>query len=198
MQTFAISAILLIGILLFPLTISIYLVKDRTVGGGAFLSFLRESNDLAVGFTDGLIAEYKAIVFAPNLVGVFAELLLTLSDFTGLLKIPVDLIVQVLFFHLTLIVVSSAGLGLLQMAKQTVILAVLGEAALSWAFFSGNLFLIYMLLLLWGTGLPIFFAIMGSIVLLFMGFVLYFSTRDSAKEYVRGAVRWKANQERIE
>ncbi len=188
-STILIIIILIAGLLVFPFTVSLYLARSKALGTRKFLKFLRCSKNLAVSFVNVLIAEYKAIAFIPNAIGSLAALTFYFSE---ALNVDQGLVIQLFLLHLTLIVVSSVGIGILQIATSNLraFLAFIGESVSSWAFISGNLFLVYFLLLLWTPGLSVFLLALVSIILFFMGLVLAYSLKDSVETYVEGAKKW--------
>lgn len=135
-----------------------------------------------------LVDLYKTIIFIPNIVAAFADIL---TKYYSTLNLPEDTVIQFLFYHLALLVVSSVGIGLLRIAESRVLLVFLGELISNWAFISGTLLFVN---LLYSLTSSIGSAIVSSInltILFFLSLTVYFVLVTSDKTYLEGAKKWK-------
>jgi hypothetical protein len=178
---------LVIGLIIFPLTVLLYLLKSK-IKISEFFKFIATSEDLAVNYNMQLVDLYKTIVFIPNIVGAFADIY---SKFYSILSLPGETILQLLFYHLALLVLSSVGIGLLRIAESRVLLVFLGELVSNWAFISGTLLFVSLLYNLTSSiGLALV-ASMNLAILLFLLLTIYFVLAKSSKTYLCGAEGWR-------
>jgi len=178
---------LVIGFVVFPLTVFLYLLKAK-IKILEFFKFIVTSEDLAVNYDIQLTDLYKTIGFIPNIVGAFANILI---KFYPSLNLPEETVLQLLFYHLALLVLSSVGIGLLRIAESRVLLVFLGELVSNWAFIGGTLLFATLLYNLTSSiGLALM-ASMNIAILLFLLLTIYFVLAKSSRTYLRGAEKWK-------
>ena len=164
----------------------LYLLKSK-IKIREFFKFIATSEDLAVNYNKQLVDLYKTIVFIPNIVGAFADIL---TKFYSILNIPEGTVVQLLFYHLALLVLSSVGIGLLAIAESRVLLVFLGELVSNWAFISGTLLFVNLLYNLASSIGLVLVASMNLAILLFLLLTIYFVLVKSSETYLRGAETW--------
>jgi hypothetical protein len=181
---------LIIGLVIFPLIMFSYLLKSK-IKIPEFFRFISKSENLAVGYNKELIDQYKAIVFVPNLVGAFADIV---TKYYSSLNVPEGTILQLLFFHLALLVLSSVGIGLLTIAVQRVLLVFLGELVSNWAFISGTLLFLNLLFNLTSSIGLVLVISMSLAILIFLILTIYFVLAKSAETYLNGVEKWKQNK----
>jgi hypothetical protein len=135
-----------------------------------------------------LVDLYKTIVFIPNIVGAFANIL---TKFYSSLNLPEGAVLQLLFYHLALLVLSSVGIGLLRIAESRVLLVFLGELVSNWSFISGTLLFVNLLYNLTSSIGLVLVASMNLAILLFLLLTIYFVLAKSSKTYLRGVEGWR-------
>src|SRR5438093_8794715 len=109
---------LLAGLVAFPLIVLVYVSHSR-IKLRRFLSFIARADNIAVGYNKQLIDLYKAIVFIPNVLGVLGDIV---AKYYNSLGIQETTVLQLLFFHLGLLVVSLIVLGMIEMAGTRILL----------------------------------------------------------------------------
>jgi hypothetical protein len=182
---------LVIGLVIFPLTVFFYLLKGSAKSKmkvSEFFTFIVKAETLAGNYNMEMLDMYKTIVFIPNIVGTFADIV---AKFYLTLSLSQDVVLELLFFHLVFLVLSSVGVGLLRIAESRVLLVFLGELVSSWAFVSGTLFFVSLLFNLTGSIGLLLVASMSFPVILFLLLTIYFVLAKSGKTYQYGAMRWK-------
>jgi hypothetical protein len=183
-----IDLIMVVGLLTFPSILFFTLLHSKVLRFNDFFKFVLYSNNLAVNYASDLVEEYKITIFAPNIIGVFAN---TVEKVYTIFKVSGTVISMLLTYHLTLLVISAVGLGILKISKSRVFLAFLGEIVTNWALISGNLLFIYLLSNLYISLKHAMLLIMVFIVILYLLIMSYFVVAQSVKTYVEGARLWK-------
>ncbi len=184
-----IPLLLVIGVVIFPITVLVYLLISR-IGFLKFFRFIKKADNLAVNYSKDMTDMYKTMVFIPNIVGALANIL---TKFYTNLNIPEPTILELLFYHLALLVISSVGIGLLRIAETRVLLAFLGEIVSNWAFISGTVLFVNLLFILMGSIGSTLVISMSVVILLFLVVAIYFVLVKSAGTYLEGAKKWKPN-----
>jgi hypothetical protein len=172
---------------IYPFALALRIIRRPGPEWRKLIDFFLHGDNLAAGFTSQLVTYYQVIVFIPNIVGAFGDILLSYYKDLG---IPQELVIGLLFTHLLLLLMSGVGLGLLQTALNNVFPAILGELLLSWTLYSGSFLFLLLLAQVSQVMSMISVVAMSVLLIVYLLVVTYYATNASADKYIQGAQRW--------
>lgn len=171
--------ILALGIAAFPILVTVLAAQDH-VTLGSFVRMLWKTGT-ASGYNIEVSNLYAALIFGPNVVGVLATLI---SQFNASFGLPSRTVLEIQYYHLTLLVLASVATGLTRVGGQRVLPLFVGEIVGSWAFLSGVMLFVYFIVLAEPAIGAVPTMTMVSAVLLFTVLAFVFMVEKSAGTYV--------------